>query len=310
MTPPRTTGVDGLPLHRYGDLPDGLGTAGMLRERRLRLADGQPHVAWYLRIGSHGRGDYPLYRIADAEPLPPLKGRAAEKYTAARTCARCGVTGIHRLIHRTGGTHGRRLLDDACHRAELTAVNRTGWLRDRIAATAWAAGVLVDERVLLVDVRRAAGTRPARLYAATLAGRVVLDEELTGGRTWYEVAGTHHLDVLRPVVWGRWWWAIQIADGDDFEDRLSEWMMRPASSGGLTLCRRPDGADPRDVIQTMREQLALMARDEHPDGPPGGCPALPETGLVPCGEPLTDSGVCVEHRRPLLLAALAGGGHA
>lgn len=306
MTPPRTTGADGLPLHRWGDLPAELATVTMLRERRLRLASDQQHVAWYMRVGNHGRGDHPLYRIADAVPLPPLRGKAAAAYTAARTCARCGVTGTYRLTPTSHGTHGQRLLDYDCLQAELASVSRARWVRERHAAVAWAAGVLADDRVVLVDERIAAGNQVGHIHAATLDGTVLADGTVEHGdmptysRT--ELAGR------RLIAWDNWW-VYRLADGDAHGRRLTQWLMRPDPHGGLYHQQHPP-ADPRDVVQTMREQLALMARDEHPDGPPGTCPTLPETGLVPCGEPLTDSGVCVEHRRPLLLAALAGGGHA
>lgn len=304
MTPPRTTGADGLPLHRWGDLPAELATVTMLRERRLRLASDQQHVAWYMRVGNHGRGDHPLYRIADAVPLPPLRGKAAAAYTAARTCARCGVTGTHRLIPNSNGTHGRRLLDTACVAAELASLSRARWLRERIAVPAWAAGVLADDRVVLIQERIAAGTQVGRVHAATLDGAVLLDGRVEHGDppayTRRELAGR------RLIAWDSWW-VYRLAEGDSHGQRLTSWLMRPDPHGGLEHQRPPAGADPRDVVATMREQLALMAADEHPDGPPGTCPVLPETGLTPCGAELTPSGVCEVHRRPLLLAALAGG---
>jgi hypothetical protein len=295
VTARRTTGDDGLPRHRADDFPAGLATETMLRAQRRRLTPGQRHVAWY----GTPYGDRALYRIADSIELPPLVGKRAEAYKAARTCARCGTVHTQRLYDNPNfkGTHGRRLLDESCRTLEFKSLEAPEAYRERQAAVAWAAEVLADERTVVGHQRYQSGlTLPGRLHLATVAGEVLLDLETE--RPWSVLDAVTWLDSRRLVMW---WGNTRRGD----EMRLKVWDWAPSLKDSVSR-----DTDPRDAVAYMCDLLHLMAVDEHPDGPPGTCPVLPETGIVPCGQPLTETGHCVEHRRDYLVQVLAAGGQA
>lgn len=120
-----------LPTYRYGQIPDGMATVSMLARMRRRLArPDQPAVGWYpIR-----KGVVPLYAIADSVELPKMSAKQFARWTAHRTCARCGeVRGEPVPLCDDG-----RRVDLECRRLERLAVARVTWLKARMEAVAWA----------------------------------------------------------------------------------------------------------------------------------------------------------------------------
>ncbi|MFG2056662.1 hypothetical protein ACGFI9_21830 [Micromonospora sp. NPDC048930] len=175
--------VDNLPTYRFGELPEHLATATMLRRQRRRLADGQPCVGW---LRYRGNKHAPLFEIAASVPLPALTGKRQAAWTAARTCARCQATsdtpwpvyGVLTCACAAGvspaGGDRRRLCSD-CARAEMLAAARASWLRLRAAAVTWAQDVLADPDTAVLAVYIHDWGHPTQVRAETVTGEVLVD---------------------------------------------------------------------------------------------------------------------------------------
>lgn len=176
---------DNRPMYRSGDLPSRqLATKTMLRQARLRPAQGQEPIATYWTTRSHA----PLYAVADAEQLRPLPQARQAAWEAARTCARCGA----RRGERTDppwpeGVDGRRYCDACQEPAAAEAWRRQRETGREMAAT-WAKDVLMSaeadpDQVVLVDVGYQTITyRP--IAARTWRGELLMDVRVC--------TGTHH----------------------------------------------------------------------------------------------------------------------
>lgn len=307
MSRARRVGHDGLPRIPYGDtIPPDLATETMLRRVRRRLAPGQQHVAWY----GTPYGDRALYLVADSVELPPLRGKRAAAYVAARTCARCGQAAADPLPwFRDSGRDGRRL-DYTCRAAETDAALAPERYRRRRQAVTWAADVVADGQAVIVATRlRLAGMQAhRRVHAATVAGEILVDARYVDPA---DIADQIQPLMDRPLIA---WSSTQ---------PLYDWRTGPYAATTVAVQlwdKRALWADspardepsfdtsPADAAAAMRDLILRMAADDHPHGPPGDCPVLPETGTIPCGQPITETGHCVEHRRPYLLERLAAGG--
>ncbi|MER7002237.1 hypothetical protein ABT297_04200 [Dactylosporangium sp. NPDC000555] len=172
----RTHCPDGRPLYRVGEIPDHLATQTMLKRMRRRPADSQEPAG---TLFYHGNKHAPLYEVAAAVALPELTGKTLARWTAARTCARCGSTSEHPI----GIWHDRRLCD-GCSRAERLAEVRPSQLALRLAAVDWARRIVAapDAAVLAcITVDRWRG--PLHLYGVGFDGTVLLDITAAGKQT-------------------------------------------------------------------------------------------------------------------------------
>ncbi|MEU6902966.1 3'-5' exonuclease [Streptomyces virginiae] len=157
--------TDGLPVYRWGQAPAYLQTQTQLGQARLKLADGQPVLA-YLYLRKHDL-EVPLYDPAAAVKMRPLSSTVKKRMEAARTCPECGKVREHRLNGRP--------CSQCWHKAQLARQ------RER-ARTCWGCGT-VRERPYPVahnrcgDCRRAqlaeerARKAEAVLYSITCPGR-------------------------------------------------------------------------------------------------------------------------------------------
>lgn len=176
-TAKRTHCPDGRPLYRPGDAwPEGLATRTMLKRRRRRLAEGQEPVATYWT----GREYAPLYRVQEADELPPMTAKQQARWDEARLCVRCGKSTNEPLPdYARMDDQGARRLHDACQRAERASSARVSHVALRLAASMWARGVLRSGnfRVLVGDVvvgHSWTGV-PVDLVGADLRGRRLVD---------------------------------------------------------------------------------------------------------------------------------------
>lgn len=169
MSRRRTHCPNGWPLYRIGELPENLATVTMLKRMRRRPAEGQEPAGTLLYRGNEYA---PLYEVAAAVELPALTGKAAARYTAHRTCARCAEVNSEQPFREY--EDGRRLCP-RCTTAERFAKHRPSWLALRIQATAWARNVLADPDTVLLAAHRHTFSYPVELHAVTLAGEVLVD---------------------------------------------------------------------------------------------------------------------------------------
>lgn len=173
MSKRRTHCPNGRKLYRSGELPDTLATETMLSRLRLRLSDGQEPVASLLYAGNKYA---PLYEVAAAQELPALKGKAAIRYTAMRTCVRGGA--VSPTVPLDADRDGRRLCD-GCWEAEGRSRWQVRHNRDRAAAVEWARGVLADPTAVVVAMsRRSSWNAPFDVIALTPAGVEILREQI------------------------------------------------------------------------------------------------------------------------------------
>lgn len=91
MSPHQSFNPD-LPVYRNSDVLGGVFRNGSVADKttlkalRLHLADGQQPVAQYWTGYQYSQ----LFKVADAQPMPPLSPARQARWDAARTCARCG----------------------------------------------------------------------------------------------------------------------------------------------------------------------------------------------------------------------------
>ncbi|MFF4647480.1 exonuclease domain-containing protein [Streptomyces sp. NPDC001389] len=90
--------IDGVPVYGWGQAPPAFRTQTQLGEMRLKLAEGQPVLA-YIRTRKYG--DIPLYDPAAAEKMRPLPSSIKARMAKRRTCPECGTV-------RSSIVHGKR----------------------------------------------------------------------------------------------------------------------------------------------------------------------------------------------------------
>ncbi|GAA4439092.1 hypothetical protein [Phytohabitans houttuyneae] len=146
--------VADLPTHQ--SVPAGLASVTRLRQLRRQPAPRQKPVA---RLLYHGNKHADLYRIDDAELLPPLNARQRAAVVAqedAHLCGECGRYDIDALPALPSG--GRRCVPCGRIRRILQLLEaRPGW-RDH--ARQWAEHVLADPTAVLFKVRTVAVRQP------------------------------------------------------------------------------------------------------------------------------------------------------
>ncbi|MFM9735163.1 exonuclease domain-containing protein [Streptomyces niveiscabiei] len=79
--------IDDVPVYGWGQAPPYLRTQTQLGEERLKLAKGQPVLAY---IETRKYGDIPLYDPAGAEKMRPLPSSTKARMAKRRTCPECG----------------------------------------------------------------------------------------------------------------------------------------------------------------------------------------------------------------------------
>ncbi|MEE1838092.1 hypothetical protein [Streptomyces sp. SP17KL33] len=87
--------IDGVPVYGWGQAPPYLRTQTQLGEDRLKLAEGQPVLAY---IETRKYGDIPLYDPAGAEKMKPLASSVKARMAKRRTCSTCGKV-RDRIVH-------------------------------------------------------------------------------------------------------------------------------------------------------------------------------------------------------------------
>ncbi|MEU1133361.1 3'-5' exonuclease [Streptomyces sp. NPDC005900] len=92
--------VRGLPRYKTGQVPDHLLSETALKDRRLKLADGQEPRAY---TTSRYVPRVALYDVTEAVPMRPLTPKQRQAWEARRTCGECG-TRQDRPISREGFT--------------------------------------------------------------------------------------------------------------------------------------------------------------------------------------------------------------
>ncbi|GAA3096382.1 hypothetical protein [Streptosporangium carneum] len=182
--------IDGLPVYRYDEVPDGLATRTQLvRDHRRRPAEGQAPRGW---LFYHGNKHAPLYEIETARPMRPLSEAQVAAARARRTHAYvCGVC-LTESTRPLELSVDRALACGECVMAMMDIRNHDArhraWQRDRAAAAAWAREVLADPAAAVVavteiPVRPAEGvwerTAPSRVVVLSVDGQVLVDVALT-----------------------------------------------------------------------------------------------------------------------------------
>ena len=156
--------ADELVTYRHGEIPDGMATMTMLARERRRPAPGQQPVGFY----KISRGEVPLYAVADSVTLPAMTDKQHARWTADRTCARCGEVRPEPVPLADDG----RRVDMECQRIERTAAARVTWLKLRMEAVAWAKAFLdkPDGTILVggLFTRSSMDASPVELYAVRL----------------------------------------------------------------------------------------------------------------------------------------------
>lgn len=179
----------GLPVYRYGAVPEGLDTEAQLRARRLSPSGLSP-AAW-LSYNPHHRV-CALYDRSQARPIRPLSERQHQVLAAGRQlahtvpCRRCEAVRVSTWDEPYCGPcwgivqaerHARweqeMQAEAQAHEEMLRA--------DRAAATTWAAEALADPSMVVLDTETTGlldGPDPAYLVEVTVMsgdGTVVLD---------------------------------------------------------------------------------------------------------------------------------------
>jgi len=315
----RTHCPAGRPMYRMGEIPAGLATVTMLRDRRRKLAEGQKPVA---TLFYHGNQHTELYEIAASVEMPPLSPARAARYAAARTCYRCGIQSIYTLEYVWRGPwQGNRRCGN-CGRLDARADELAGKLVGRLAATAWARGVLADVTVAIVaECRHQTYATATEVHAELVDGTVLLSAIIDHPR----MTGEHsprarpagevenelcNLLLYRRVGLAGGLYDVQLAmqswqRSQGINDRFPPLLVENADGIGRRwaawLCQDawrvhqaqylPDQPAAAIVAQ-IRELLHKVADDtDHPDGP-AACPALPATGTEPCGSTILP---CPQH---------------
>lgn len=173
---------EGRPVYRRGHAPDGLATASQLRVGRLSTSGLVP-VAWlyYARIGHRV---CPLYDRAQARPIRALtvrqrqalaEGRALANTVACLRCAnvRVPVCGEHYCEPCSHVVAAERYAARK-FRTQEEAKELEGMIAaDRASASAWAAEVLADPNVVVLDTETTGlldGPDPAYMVEITVLG--------------------------------------------------------------------------------------------------------------------------------------------